>query len=146
MAARNPDMLMDTCPVSPTHPTFPVSSPHPHSPPPHTFTHHYLQAAHIGCGISGREGRAAVLASDFSFAQFRCERGDGVQRRIARACMGAGDGGGRGGGSREEVYPTQSVITPPSHAGTCPACCWCTADPATSATPRSSSTASIRTG
>jgi hypothetical protein len=30
-----------------------------------------LQAAHIGCGISGREGRAAVLASDFSFAQFR---------------------------------------------------------------------------
>ncbi|KAJ9515335.1 hypothetical protein QJQ45_006610 [Haematococcus lacustris] len=30
-----------------------------------------LQAAHIGVGISGREGRAAVLASDFSFAQFR---------------------------------------------------------------------------
>ena len=30
-----------------------------------------IQAAHIGCGISGREGRAAVLASDFSFAQFR---------------------------------------------------------------------------
>eukprot|EP00201_Polytomella_parva_P018476 CAMPEP_0175055070 /NCGR_PEP_ID=MMETSP0052_2-20121109/9865_1 /TAXON_ID=51329 ORGANISM="Polytomella parva, Strain SAG 63-3" /NCGR_SAMPLE_ID=MMETSP0052_2 /ASSEMBLY_ACC=CAM_ASM_000194 /LENGTH=521 /DNA_ID=CAMNT_0016319853 /DNA_START=21 /DNA_END=1583 /DNA_ORIENTATION=- len=30
-----------------------------------------IQAAHIGCGISGREGRAAVLASDFAFAQFR---------------------------------------------------------------------------
>lgn len=30
-----------------------------------------IQAAHIGCGISGREGRAAVMASDFSFAQFR---------------------------------------------------------------------------
>ena len=30
-----------------------------------------IQAAHIGCGISGREGRAAVLASDYSFAQFR---------------------------------------------------------------------------
>ncbi len=30
-----------------------------------------LQAAHIGVGISGREGRAAVLAADFSFAQFR---------------------------------------------------------------------------
>jgi len=30
-----------------------------------------IQAAHIGCGISGREGRAAVLASDFSFGQFR---------------------------------------------------------------------------
>mmetsp|Transcript_19543 Transcript_19543/g.46668 ORF Transcript_19543/g.46668 Transcript_19543/m.46668 type:complete len:1120 (-) Transcript_19543:221-3580(-) len=30
-----------------------------------------IQAAHIGCGISGREGRAAVLSSDFSFAQFR---------------------------------------------------------------------------
>lgn len=29
-----------------------------------------IQAAHIGCGISGREGRAAVLSSDFSFAQF----------------------------------------------------------------------------
>jgi phospholipid-transporting ATPase len=29
------------------------------------------QAAHIGCGISGREGRAAVLASDYSFAQFK---------------------------------------------------------------------------
>lgn len=27
------------------------------------------QAAHIGCGISGREGRAAVMASDYSFAQ-----------------------------------------------------------------------------
>lgn len=30
-----------------------------------------IRAAHIGVGISGREGRAAVLASDFSFAQFR---------------------------------------------------------------------------
>lgn len=30
-----------------------------------------IQAAHIGCGISGREGRAAVLASDFAFAQFK---------------------------------------------------------------------------
>lgn len=40
-----------------------------------------IRAAHIGVGISGREGRAAVLASDFSFAQFRwgshrvCEEG-----------------------------------------------------------------------
>ena len=31
-----------------------------------------IQAAQIGCGISGREGRAAVLASDYAFAQFRC--------------------------------------------------------------------------
>ncbi|KAG1664091.1 hypothetical protein FOA52_013275 [Chlamydomonas sp. UWO 241] len=30
-----------------------------------------ITAAHIGVGISGREGRAAVLASDYSFAQFR---------------------------------------------------------------------------
>jgi len=30
-----------------------------------------IQAAHIGVGISGREGRAAVLSSDFSMAQFR---------------------------------------------------------------------------
>eukprot|EP01137_Pigoraptor_chileana_P037560 Opistho-2@34827 len=30
-----------------------------------------IQAAHIGIGISGQEGRQAVLASDFSFAQFR---------------------------------------------------------------------------
>ncbi|CAD7702859.1 unnamed protein product [Ostreobium quekettii] len=30
-----------------------------------------IQSAHIGVGISGREGRAAVLASDFSMAQFR---------------------------------------------------------------------------
>ena len=30
-----------------------------------------IQAAHIGVGISGREGQQAVLASDFSFAQFR---------------------------------------------------------------------------
>jgi len=30
-----------------------------------------IRAAHIGVGISGREGRAAVLSSDFSFAQFR---------------------------------------------------------------------------
>ncbi|CAF0928304.1 unnamed protein product [Rotaria sordida] len=30
-----------------------------------------IQKAHIGIGISGQEGRQAVLASDFSFAQFR---------------------------------------------------------------------------
>lgn len=30
-----------------------------------------IRAAHIGVGISGREGRAAVLSSDFSFAQFK---------------------------------------------------------------------------
>ena len=30
-----------------------------------------IQSAHVGVGISGREGRAAVLASDFAFAQFR---------------------------------------------------------------------------
>eukprot|EP00210_Caulerpa_lentillifera_P009184 g8756.t1 len=29
-----------------------------------------IQAAHIGVGISGREGRAAVLSSDFAIAQF----------------------------------------------------------------------------
>ena len=30
-----------------------------------------IQSAHVGVGISGREGRAAVLASDFALAQFR---------------------------------------------------------------------------
>jgi phospholipid-translocating ATPase len=30
-----------------------------------------IQQAHIGVGISGQEGRQAVLASDFSFGQFR---------------------------------------------------------------------------
>ncbi|KAI6660095.1 phospholipid-transporting ATPase IM isoform X1-like [Oopsacas minuta] len=30
-----------------------------------------IQSAHIGVGISGREGQQAVLVSDFSFAQFR---------------------------------------------------------------------------
>jgi magnesium-transporting ATPase (P-type) len=30
-----------------------------------------IKAAHIGVGISGREGRAAVLASDYSVGQFR---------------------------------------------------------------------------
>lgn len=30
-----------------------------------------IKAAHIGVGISGKEGRQAVLSSDFSFAQFR---------------------------------------------------------------------------
>jgi phospholipid-transporting ATPase len=30
-----------------------------------------IQAAHIGVGISGQEGMQAVMASDFSFAQFR---------------------------------------------------------------------------
>ena len=30
-----------------------------------------LTAAHIGVGISGQEGMQAVLASDYSFAQFR---------------------------------------------------------------------------
>lgn len=31
----------------------------------------YLVAAHIGVGISGQEGMQAVLASDYSVAQFR---------------------------------------------------------------------------
>ena len=69
---------MDTCPVPPPPPARPTLSlfrPHTHLPPPHISPPPCLQAAHIGCGISGREGRAAVLASDFSFAQFRCERG-----------------------------------------------------------------------
>ena len=30
-----------------------------------------VTAAHIGVGISGQEGMQAVLASDYSFAQFR---------------------------------------------------------------------------
>lgn len=30
-----------------------------------------LTAAHIGVGISGQEGMQAVLASDYSFAQFQ---------------------------------------------------------------------------
>ena len=30
-----------------------------------------LTAAHIGVGISGQEGQQAVLASDYSFGQFR---------------------------------------------------------------------------
>ena len=37
-------------------------------------THHLLHsfiAAHIGVGISGQEGQQAVLASDYSFGQFR---------------------------------------------------------------------------
>ena len=32
---------------------------------------HRLAAAHIGVGISGQEGQQAVLASDYSFGQFR---------------------------------------------------------------------------
>ncbi|XP_017261311.1 phospholipid-transporting ATPase ID isoform X2 [Kryptolebias marmoratus] len=31
-----------------------------------------IKTAHIGVGISGQEGMQAVLASDYSFAQFRC--------------------------------------------------------------------------
>lgn len=31
----------------------------------------HLTAAHIGVGISGQEGQQAVLASDYSFGQFR---------------------------------------------------------------------------
>ena len=30
-----------------------------------------IRAAHIGVGISGREGRAAVQAADYAFGQFR---------------------------------------------------------------------------
>ena len=35
------------------------------------FYFFFFQAAHIGVGISGKEGRQAVLAADYSFAQFR---------------------------------------------------------------------------
>jgi magnesium-transporting ATPase (P-type) len=31
-----------------------------------------IKAAHIGVGISGREGRAAAQAADFACGQFRC--------------------------------------------------------------------------
>ena len=31
----------------------------------------FIVAAHIGVGISGQEGMQAVLASDYSFCQFR---------------------------------------------------------------------------
>lgn len=34
-----------------------------------------VAAAHIGIGISGQEGMQAVLASDFSIAQFRYDNG-----------------------------------------------------------------------
>ena len=44
-----------------------------------------IRAAHIGVGISGREGRAAVLSSDFSFAQVGAVCG----------CEGGGNGVGR---------------------------------------------------
>ena len=37
----------------------------------HIFPITYLIAAHIGVGISGQEGQQAVLASDYSFGQFR---------------------------------------------------------------------------
>lgn len=30
-----------------------------------------IQSAHVGVGISGKEGMQAVLASDYSIAQFR---------------------------------------------------------------------------
>ena len=46
-----------------------------------------IRAAHIGVGISGREGRAAVLSSDFSFAQFRCGAGEiGMRAAIGDRC------------------------------------------------------------
>lgn len=35
------------------------------------FSMHILSAAHIGVGISGQEGMQAVLASDYSIAQFK---------------------------------------------------------------------------
>ena len=37
----------------------------------HTHTHTRTQAAHVGVGISGREGMQATLASDYAFAQVR---------------------------------------------------------------------------
>ena len=38
---------------------------------PFLFFLGFIAAAHIGVGISGQEGMQAVLASDFSFAQFK---------------------------------------------------------------------------
>jgi len=35
------------------------------------LSYHQPVAAHIGVGISGQEGQQAVLASDYSFGQFR---------------------------------------------------------------------------
>lgn len=43
-----------------------------------------IRAAHIGVGISGREGRAAVLSSDFSFAQVRVLGGEGRMHLTVR--------------------------------------------------------------
>eukprot|EP00798_Chlamydomonas_sp_ICE-L_P004076 gene4076-14171_t len=46
-----------------------------------------IKAAHIGCGISGREGRAAVLAADFSMAQFSISAREGMYSISAREGM-----------------------------------------------------------
>jgi Phospholipid-translocating P-type ATPase C-terminal len=52
-----------------------------------------IQAAQIGCGISGREGRAAVLASDYAFAQFRCCAYIRFMTRRSATCAAAGSTG-----------------------------------------------------
>ena len=37
--------------------------------------HHIMQAAHIGVGISGREGLQATLASDYAISQVHFTNG-----------------------------------------------------------------------
>ena len=46
-----------------------------------------IQAAHIGVGIMGKEGRQAVNNSDYAIGQFRCGRFHEVSFNPARACQ-----------------------------------------------------------
>jgi hypothetical protein len=72
-----------------------------------------IRAAHIGVGISGREGRAAVLSSDFSFAQVGVRAGP-----PGFAAFRSGFGGGRGGAgfsAAAQPRPPQHTLTR-SHA------------------------------
>ena len=61
--------MVHICPHSSTHTH---THTHTHAHIAHLYTHmhtHCTQAAHVGVGISGREGLQATLASDYSISQ-----------------------------------------------------------------------------
>ncbi len=54
-----------------------------------------IQAAHIGVGISGREGLQATLASDYAIAQVGGGGGGGGGKVEGAREAGGGGGGGK---------------------------------------------------
>ena len=90
-----------------------------------------IQAAHVGVGISGKEGLQATLASDYAIAQVREENKGGRRDK--------------GGGGRKREWEDDDSALLRCSSASCVSCCWSMEPGTTIALPRSSFSPSTRT-